>query len=197
MRLTITTNFPDIQRQLNSLRAEVGNQATARALNRTVEIARTRMIREITGEYRVKASFVRERLQIRKAIASGAITLEAALAAKSAKGRSANVIAFGARQVAAGVSVKIRQSGGRKTIKGAFIGNKGRTVFARVAGTKMQSRAKYRGTHAEKIKPVQTIDVAQMFQTRRINSRVIATIRERFPEVFAREVKFALSRFGK
>ena len=89
--------------------------------------------------------------------------------------------------------VKVKRGQTRK-LPGAFIGNKGRTVFERISGTTMPSRSKYRGTHAEKIKPVQTIDVAQMFNTRRINAAVVRAIERRLPTIFAREVQFLLQR---
>ena len=194
MRISISHDFPAVQRQLERLSRDVADTVRARALNRTVEIARTRMVARIRDEFMVTAKFVRDRLVIRKAFARGALRMEATLAASSERRRAANVIAFGAKQRATGVSVRIKRAGGRRTIVGAFIANKGRTVFRRVPGTTMPSRAKYKGTkHAHQIAPVMTIEVSQMFNTRRINASVLATIRERFPEVFARELRFALS----
>lgn len=184
MQLSIETNFPEVQRQIDLLAAEVANKATARALNRTIELARTAMSREIRSEFVIDARYVRERLRIKRAsFYGGVLELQAALEAQ-AKPRSANVIRFGARQVAQGVSVKIRKSGGRKVIRGAFIGNKGRTVFRRVGKERLP------------IEPIRTIDVAQMFNAKRINARVIDTIKARFPEVWDRELAYALAQFN-
>lgn len=199
MRLSIATNFPEVERRLEQLRADIADTVRVRAVNRTMEQARTAMSREIRQDYAVSASYVRERLWITRAVMRGGrFAVEATLTASGAyRGkRAANVIAFGAREVKAGVSVLIRRGSGRKVIAGAFIGNKGRTVFARVPGTAMASRAKYRGTrHAEKINPVQTIDVPQMFNARRVNRAVVRVIEERFPEVFEREARWAVQRF--
>ena len=184
MQLSIETNFPEVQRQLDLLAAEVGSKATARALNRTIELARTAMSREIRDEFVLDARYVRDRLRIKRAtFYAGVLALQATLEAQ-AKPRSANVIRFGARQVAAGVSVKIKRGGGRKVIKNAFIGNKGRTVFRRVGKERLP------------IEAVRTIDVAQMFNTKRINAKVIDTIKARFPEVWARELAYALGQFN-
>lgn len=195
MRLSITTNFPEIQRQLDALRSEVADKATARALNRTIEQARTAMSREIRQEFAIDAKTVREKLRIKRAtFRAGVLGLQAALEADGRK-RSANLIRFGARMGSNGLTVKIKRAGGRKRVANAFIGNKGRTVFERIPGTKMASR-RYGGKHGERIKPVQTIDVAQMFNTKRINAAVVAVMQARFPAIFQRELAFALGQFN-
>lgn len=196
MRITITTNFPDVQRALDGLRREVADKATARALNATIAQARTQMSREIRSEYMVDTRFVSQRLRIKRASFVGArLDLEAVLDAQD-KPRSANVIRFGAKKVRDGVSVKIKRGGQRKLIRNAFIGNKGRTVFTRVAGTKMGSR-RYGGKHGEQIEPVQTIDLPQMFNAKRINAAVVAAMQARFPAIFQRELAFILSGFNR
>ena len=83
-----------------------------------------------------------------------------------------------------GVSVLIKRGGGRKLIAGAFIANQGRTVFIRKAG---QGRA---------ITPVETIDVPQMFNTRRINEAVRQIIVERFPRIFENEARYFVNKFS-
>ncbi len=196
MRLTISTNFPQVQRALDRVRDEVGRKAAARAVNRTIEQARTAMSREIRQEYAIDARFVRDRLRIKRAsFLGGVLAIDATLDAQE-KPRSANVIRFAARQTAQGVSVKIKRTGARKTLRGVFIGNKGRTVFKRVPGTKMDSRQKG-NQHGQRIEPVQTIDVPQMFNARRINAAVVSAMRARFPAIFERELAFALSQFAR
>lgn len=195
MQIQIQTNFPDVQRTLQRMQADVADKATARALNRTIDQARTAMVREIRAEYNLPASQVRERLRIKRAsFRAGTLGLTAALESPSGKGRSLNVIRFQARQTRQGVTVRIRKTGGRPLIRSAFIGNKGRTVFTRQPGTTMASRRQYAGTkHAEALQPVRTIDVPQMFNQRRINAAVVRLMRARFPAIFAREAAFALA----
>lgn len=201
MRLSIETNFPEVQRSLDRLRADIADTVRVRAVNRTMEQARTAMSREIRQDYAVSASYVRERLFIARAVfRGGRFAAEATLTGSgSGRGkRAANVIAFGARQVKKGVSVLIRKGQGRKVIQAAFIANEGRTVFTRVPGTVMAERAKYRGTkHAHQIKAVQTIDVPQMFNSKRVSRAVIRVIEERFPVVYAREARWAIDRFQR
>lgn len=199
MQLSISTNFADVQRKLDALQSDVRNTVLVRTVNRTIDAAKTDMSRSIRAEFNVTATYVRERLRVRRAsFKAGRFNVEAQLIGGDGRRRSANVIAFGARQGKAGVSVKIKRAGGRSVIKGAFIGNKGRTVFRRVPGTTMASRDRYTGTkHGEQIEPVRTIDVPQMFTTRRVNSAVIRAIEKKLPQIFEREARFALSRFSK
>jgi len=199
MQLSIKHNFPDVERQMARLQRDIADKAMARTLNATVAQARTQMTRQITSEFTLPRAKVVERLRVDRArYKAGAVLLEAALVATNRKGRyrSLNLINFKPRMGTRGLTIQIRKGAGRKTIKAAFIGNKGRTVFERVSGTKMESRAKYRGVHAERIKPVQTIDVSQMFNTRRINTVVRRVIAERLPIIFKRELAFVLRQAG-
>jgi len=200
MQLIITADFAGVERSLSLLHNDVRGPALASAINKTLDLAKTQMGRAITAEFNVKAAYVRERLQVRRASGrAGAFTIEGALiGGKSDRTRSANIIAFvegfvsraeGKRRAKAGtlnqLFVKIKRAGGKKALKGAFIGNKGRTVFERTGNSRLP------------IKPVQTIDVAQMFNTRRINAKVVDVMKARFPEVFEREARFFTDRFNR
>lgn len=211
--ISIKTDFPAVQARLKQLQADVGQRAMASALNKSIDLAKTQMTREIPAEFNVSAGFVRQRLRVSKATARGGrVVLTARLAAsRNGRFRSANLIKFVEQSVTLAQArkrakagtlgelfVKIKRKGGKKSLgKLRFIGNKGRTVFERVPGTTMAARSKFAGTkHAQKIKGAQTIDVGQMFNTRRINGRVVATLRERFPAIFENEARFFLARFS-
>ena len=181
MQISIRTNFPDVAAELGRLQSAVASQVLARSLNRTMDQAKTDMSRRIRAEFNLSAAYVRDRLSIKRAFAAGGQFSLSAELRGGGKRRSANVIIFGARKVPEGVSVLIRK-GQRKTIKGAFIGNKGRTVFRRVGKARLP------------IEPVQTIEVAQMFNTRRINAAVQAAMLAKFPAIFERELAYAMSR---
>jgi len=185
--INVKHNFPQVMRAVAQLERDMADRVTVRALNRTIEEGRTDMSREIRAEFNLPASKVREKLFIEKAsFKGGRLTLQAALLSKDPRGRrrSINVINFGARQTARGVTVKIKKGGGRKAIKGAFIANKGRTVFKREGKARLP------------IQPVQTIDVQQMFNTRRINPAVVRRLGPKFVKNFEHELRFALSKFG-
>lgn len=187
--ISIKTNFPDVMRQVSQLQREVAEQALARAVNRTLDQGKTRMVKAITSEFAVKASIVRESLRVRGASRrAGVFRIEGWLESPAHRGRSRNLIHFSARQTREGVSVQIRRGAGRKVIKGAFIANRsnsaGGTVFMREGDKRLP------------IKALQTIGVPQMFNARRIKETVVAVMRDKFPEVFAREVKYYLGRFN-
>lgn len=182
MKIDIRTNFPQVALALQRVQQDIASQVLARTINRVTEQARTQMSREIRSEYNLPADYVRDRLRIRRAFAKGGqFTLQAELIGGDGKRRSANVIRFVRGKGSTGVKVAIRK-GRAKEIAGAFIGNKGRTVFRRTTSRRLP------------IEPVRTIDVAQMFNATRINAKVVAAIEQRFPVVFERELRFALSR---
>lgn len=211
MQLNVAVDFKGVQERLRQLQKDVGQAAMASALNKVMDLGRTRMARAISTEYTVSYGYARARLSIERASARGGVRLTAALRGGTDRKRSANVIRFVERSVtlaegrrrakqgtAGQLFVQIKRQGGKKPIAGAFIGNKGRTVFERVPGTTMASRSKYSGSlHAEEIRPVQTIDIGQMFNARRINRVVVQLMRDRFPEVFEREVRFFVDRFNR
>lgn len=189
VQLTITTNFPEVQKRLAGLQKDVASRALSSAVNRTLAQGQTAMSRGIREEFNLSAAKVREKLQVRRAsFQAGRFAIEGVLFSRTPGGkrRAINLINFGARETAQGLTVKIKKSGGRVLAsRKGFIGNKGRTAFKRV------------GQKRVPIAPLQTIDVPQMFNTKRINQAVVRKIREVFPRVLEREIAFALSRFGR
>ncbi|HEY8360710.1 MAG TPA: phage tail protein, partial [Ramlibacter sp.] len=152
-------NFPDVQRQLGDLHRDVRDLALIRAINRTVAPALPQMAREISREFNLTASKAKESLVMKRAsFKQGRLMIEASLESPSKRGRSLNLIHFvektvtlsaarrrqaagegGSYQLRNGATVskalelrfKIKRGGPWKVIKGAFIGNEGRTVFQR------------------------------------------------------------------
>lgn len=185
LSISIKTNFPDVLRQLKQLQDDLAARALASALNKTTAQAKTAMSSEIRGEFNIGAAKVRDALVVRKAsYRAGLFTMQASLESPSQRGRSLNLINFDARQTPQGVSIKIKKGGARKVIPGSFIGNGGRTVFIRIGKQRLP------------IKALQTINVAQMFNTKRINARVVQFIQDKLPAIFENEAKFFTDRFN-
>jgi hypothetical protein len=185
MQFSIKTNFPEVQRAIAQLRDEVASKAMASALNKTVAQAKTAMSREIRAEFVLPASKVNQALRINRARAtSGAFNLQASLESPSQRGRSLNLANFAAKQTRLGVTFKIKRGGARKLIPGAFLINGGKTVMIRTGKNRLPIEAR------------QTIDVARMFNTKRINGKVVSFIEAKFPELFANEAKFFTDRFN-
>ncbi len=193
--IDVRHNIREQAAQLSRLSRDLQDKATSMALNKTTEKGKVEMTRVITAEFNIKASELRPRLNVHKASAKGnqLVAMLQAFPSRSA-GRSLNLIHFLERKISLAearrrgkkgtlnqVGFQIKK-GGVKQIKGAFIGNKGRTVFMR------------EGKERTPIKAVQTIDVPQMFNTRRINERVVRKIQAEFPVEFVRAVRFLLDR---
>jgi hypothetical protein len=124
-------------------------RAAVSAINKTLAKAKTNMIRAISREYNVSAGYVRERLRVEAATyRRGAAQIYGTLNGSGERGRkrSANVIAFLEKSVTSWrrrrkarrpatlsqLHFQIKRGSSRVVIPGAFIGNKGRTVFQRV-----------------------------------------------------------------
>lgn len=169
-------NVAGVKRYLSQVRADIRDKALQAGINKTGAKAKTEMVRAISSEYVIKQSDIRARLRLQRA-ARGNLTAVLDPFASRRRGRSLNLIRFvegrvtlaeGRRRRQAGtlnqLRFQIKRGGGRKTVPGAFIGNRGRTVFRRI------------GTARLPIEPISTIDVPSMFNTRRIAARVRARI---------------------
>lgn len=186
--INVKAEFGSAFKALDNLPENLREKVIARTLNRIGDSTKTEATREISREFNIKASTVRERIVVRRAFAGTRLAVEIAVPSKSGK-RAINVIHFGARQSKRGVTVKVKRGGSRKPLKAAFIGNAGRTVFSRInpkTGVKSGRLP---------IFPVQSIDVPQMFNARRITAKLLANVRTKFPVEFERQLRFALASF--
>lgn len=201
-----TKDFAKVESSLRAAGLDVERKAVPAALNKIVQKARTEMIRQISAEFALTQSEVRPRLRIFQASSKGGIFQASLDPFAGSRSRAMNLIRFVERRVSIAAQRKrikagdkqmrfmIRRGQGGKIIKGAFIGNRGRTVFQRVPGTTMSSRSQYSGTlHAEQIKPVQTISIPSMFNTRRISRAVISRINRELPIEMDRAILAAIS----
>jgi hypothetical protein len=187
--ITMKDNFPDVERQLKQLHADVRLPATVRAVNATLNQGKTRMVRAITAAYNVTATVVRDGLRVRGASRkAGQFAIEGYLESPTKRGRSRNLIHFKAKQTAKGVQVQIKRGGPKTVIRGAFIANKdnkfGGVVLIRQGKARLPIVAR------------QTIDTQQMFNARKVNDLVLRFVKDKFPEIFAREAKFYTDRFN-
>lgn len=197
--ISVKHNFPEVQRRLKQLHADIRDKAIAAALNKTADKAKTAMVRSITDEYAIKASEVRPRLNVRRASARN-LQVTAVLEALpgSRRGRAMNVIHFMERSVTLAearrrakggtlnqLRFKFRRKGGKKIIPGAFVVTTNRGTFI----------ARRVGKQRLPIESVQVIDVPQMFNTKRINVRVVQVIEREFPVEFDRAARHFMERF--
>lgn len=195
VQISIKADFAPIVKKLDRLSDELQRKVVPAALNKVAAKAKTEMTRAITGEYNIKSSEVRERLRTIRAgrkLEQWVAVLDPYAIRK--RSRSLNMIRFvenkvtmaeGRRRKKAGTQdqlrFQIKKVGGKKIITGAFIGNKGRTVFVREGKDRLP------------IKALSTIDIPSMFNARRIRSRVEARIRRELPVEFDRAINAALN----
>ncbi|HRT42262.1 MAG TPA: phage tail protein [Phycisphaerae bacterium] len=183
-------NVGDVKARLAKQAQGVRDKAIGPAINKVAEKARAEINRAIPQEFAVKASEVRNAITLRKARAGNPEALIEIFGSTRKRGRSLNLIHFLAAVQAAGQSVNVRGSraskrslsglggqlgflikraGGLKKLEGAFVGNKGRTIFRRTGSSRLP------------IEPLQVIGFSQMFSSRRISSRILAKINAELP----------------
>ena len=190
INLDVHADFRQIDRQLLHLTSNLRDRVVAAALNKAADKAKVEMKRQNTSEFAIKASDVGAQISVRKATAKGAQLIAEIQAFPRRRGRrSRNVALFRARQTARGVTVQIKRSGGRKLIPHAWIGNGGKTAFWR--GDRGTAKAR------KPIFGVETIDVPQMFNTKKLNKAVVAKIARDLPVEVERAVRAALARGWK
>ncbi|MDE2255799.1 MAG: phage tail protein [Betaproteobacteria bacterium] len=184
INIDIRTQMRAIERSLDALTKSARERVIDIALNDVARKASVEMRRRITAEYAIKASEVRSQIYVKNANAKqGRLWAEIEAFPRRRGKVSRNVILFSAKQTRLGVTVRIKKSSGRKLIRHAFIANKGRTVFIREEDTPRLP-----------IKPVETIDVPQMFNAGRINSKVIAKIKRDLPSEVERMMAVAIEK---
>lgn len=194
-------NVADVKNRLAQQAQGIRDKAIGPAINKVAEKARAEINRAIPQEFAVKASEVRNAITLRKARAGNLEARIEIFGSTRKRGRSLNLIHFLAAVQAAGQSVNVRGSraskrslsglggqlgflikraGGLKKLEGAFVGNKGRTIFRRTGSARLP------------IEPLQVIGFSQMFSSRRISSRIFAKINADLPVEIDRAIARAL-----
>lgn len=167
-------------------------QATARALNRMAEQALVKSARQVRDAgYNLKISEIKKALRVARANQG---QLKSAVIAT---GKPIPLIAYGARQVANGVSVNVLN--GRKVIAEAFIatmpsGHKG--VFVRKPGAKHKkvgvgANASW---HALPIRQLYGPSIPDGMANDKVREAIMALIEEKFPQLLDHELKWAQRR---
>lgn len=203
MRISVQVKGVDeLRRKLSGVVKDVDRKVVQPAINKVAEKARAEINRAIPQEYAVKAAEVRNAIDLRKARDGDLRAVISIFGSARRRGRSLNMIHFLAAIQAAGKAAKvrgarvtkqdmkalarqlgfvIRRDGGLKKIDGAFVGNKGRTIFRRTGKGRLP------------IEPLQVIGFSQMFSSQKISKRVLDKVRAELPV----EIDRALARLLK
>ena len=190
----------EVQANLRALPEKLQGLATQAAINKVAAGAQTEINRAIRDEYAVRSEDVRSSIAVRKAQRGRLAATVEIFGSPTRRGRSMNMVRFlaavqglktrgttgaGKKALAAlerQLGFKIKKAGGLKKIEGAFLANKGRTVFRRTGDARLP------------IEPVQVIGYSQMFSSRKIRARVLARINRDLPVEVGRAVRMILAR---
>lgn len=189
----------EVKRKLAAMPRELRDKAIRPALNKVAAKAKAEIARTIPEEFAVKAAEVRSAISLRQARGDDLQAVIEVFGSARRKGRSLNLVHFLAainamktrgskakageiKKLEQQLGFLIKKGGGLKGIKGAFLGNKGRTVFERVGKERLP------------IKPVQVIGYSQMFNSRKINRRVMDKVRSELPVEIDRAIAMLKAR---
>ena len=216
MKIDVSVDVKKAMAMLQQVKSSLIPAATVSALNRVATTARSVAVREIRGQTAIKASDVRKYVTVRKASRAD-MTAEI-----KARAYAPNLMRYGAREVKQGVSANAW--GKRKIYRNAFIGNRGRTVFARVDSDRKSGLRKRVGAHNRKahtrtrggttfsvrahpvgsgakavkqrIKALVGPSVRREFMREKCNTALMQTIKERWSIEFERQLQFRIDRIG-
>ena len=187
------------RKALKGLQDDMQAKVLQPAINKVAEKAKAEVNRAITSEFAVKTNEVRNAINLRKVRKGNLEAVIEIFGSARKRGRSLNMIHFLAAVRGMAVRGKrakkgelkaidrqlgflIKKAGGLKRIEGAFLGNKGRTVFRRVGKDRLP------------IEPLQVIGFSQMFSSRRISKRVMDKINADLPVEIDRSIKLLIGR---
>ena len=192
-----------VQRKLAGVQRDMRDKVLQPAINKVAEKTRAEINRAIPNEFAVKASEVRSAVDLRRARAGKLEAVITVFGSTRKRGRSLNLIHFLAAYQALGKAIKtrgakvkkrdladlqgqlgflIKKAGGIKKIEGAFVGNKGRTIFRRTGKARLP------------IEPVQVIGFSQMFASRKLRDRIMAKINADLPVEVDRALQMIMAR---
>lgn len=197
MRIDVRHNFGEIGKKLDRLADTLRDEVLAQTLNTLAKDAQSKMAAEIAAEFNITRREAMDGLRMDRAkVSAGKSFMMARIYAPARKkGRGFNLIRFLEKKVTFAearrrqkggtlqqLRVKIKRSGGLKVLPGAFIANKGRTVFVRVGKDRLP------------IKALTTVDIAQMFNTQRVNARVVDYIKANAAYVLRDKIAMLIKR---
>lgn len=115
--IDLTFRFDGLDEAIEQLDPKVVQLAHNRTITELTRKARTRAKKSITADYNVKAGEVLKRMGKPRFSGFGLQRTGMIMAS----GRRMSIAKFGARQLKKGVSYRVKRSGGRKTIKHAWL----------------------------------------------------------------------------
>jgi len=177
--ISIDSNIKELTRDLTNVQKKLIPQVASRAINRTARTVFTRLKRQIAKDTGLKQKEIASRFTL---IKSNKSTLSALV---RMIGRWFNLARFGAKQFKGGV--KASAWGQRKMYRGAFIANKGRTVFALTPGAR-------RNKTRLPIKALVGPNPSREFNKQTRDPRFNTTVINDFKKNFSADLKYRLGK---
>jgi hypothetical protein len=185
MTIKIDIDAKDVIDTLSLFSETLREQVVQMAVNKTLDKARAEMKRQILAVYNLKSTEVGDALHVSKVSRKlNKFTAELYPSTIGGKGRAMNVVHFLQGTSRGDLVFKFKKLSGDKVIPGAFLGNKGRTVFRRVGDARLP------------IESVQVVDVPQMFNSRVINQAVLDKASKDLVIEADRALDYMLSKMG-
>jgi hypothetical protein len=177
----------DTRRIVAEIRAEQANitKATANAINRTADELRTQAGKIIRAEYNVTLRGIRQASKIRRA----SVRSKFPRAEVIFSGRRINLYEFAARQTKKGVTVKVKVSGGRKLIPGAF-------VQTLKSGQNIGKRGVFKRVGKERypIHFLPSLSIPQMTERKALSVAILKFADARYDKNLRQQLKFVMGR---
>lgn len=182
----------ELESKLRNMQASLNGDVIQSSINKVAQSVRDEIGKSVTSAYNLGNKEVDDSMRLRKAGGNEMVATVSIWGSPSRRGRAMNLIRFLQTQSTAGtlrrsgmfgtstrreermrdahalemakrqLEFLIKRGASLKQIKGAFIGNKGRTVFRRL------------GKDRYPIEGVSTIGVGQMFNSRAIRDRILS-----------------------
>lgn len=177
LRIDVRSNLREVEISLGRLAENLRDKALVRALNRTATTIRAEAAREIKAEYNMTIGDIKGQMRIENATAA---QLRSRVVVS---GKPISLSGFGPRQNAQGVTVMVKR-GQRKLIRHAFLLNRpgGSAVFERVGNARLP------------IKKLFTLSLPSAFTNDKVMAALKRVAATRFPEAFAQESRYYLSK---
>lgn len=189
--ITIQHDLKKLKRQLNALETKVAPQATIRTLNRVAESAKVASARHIAPQMNSRQAAVKRRIETQRA------TFKRLWATLVARDRALQLIEF-----VVGSKKPTQQPGGKRGQVKAKVYGKTRTLTdAFIAPRRTgDSKTTVYIRKSKKRKPLKLLygpGIMQLFRQKENDAIMQATVRERFPIEFARNLAFYINRFKR
>lgn len=172
----VRSNIKGVIADFQALTERITDKAAVRALNRAMEQSATEASRRIRERYNVRHQAVLRAMKKKRASRR---SLQSKIEMRGAR---LGLIEFDARQVAAGVSVKVLNQGARKTLRHAFIATNTATGYRGVWVRKGKTRYP--------IQNLRSISVPAAFRNKVVLDAVREVARVSFLKNYRQQIRF-------